>query len=160
MFIYVCKLYSLNLSSKYIDWLIDWFLISQNCVEMVYWKDIDLSSIKISSRKVHQNDVDFLPIEITLKKVHQNNIDSLLIDITSNKVYVKTMWISCPSKSHWKNMSKWRGNFSIFSSRCIDVIPKSNWFDVLYPLGVKSKEKSSNSFITFELETNGKDCFC
>ena len=25
MFIYICKLYSLNLSFKYIDWLIDWF---------------------------------------------------------------------------------------------------------------------------------------
>ena len=35
MFIYICKLYSLNLSLKYIDWLIDW-LIQQLLQYLIY----------------------------------------------------------------------------------------------------------------------------
>ena len=47
---------------------------------------MDISTRKITSKKVRGNNVDFSAIEIKSKKVRGNNVDFLTIEITSVKV--------------------------------------------------------------------------
>ena len=61
------------------------FWVHENCIKIVHLKDVVLSSIKITSKKVRQNYVDFSPIKISSKKEHWNKIDLLIINNTSNK---------------------------------------------------------------------------
>ena len=98
----------------------------------LHWKkvcgnNVDFSTSEITSKKVRGNHVDFSTIEITSKKVRGNHVDFSTSEITSKK-YVETPWISRLSKLHRKSTRKWRGNWSKFGLRRIDVIPvDSTW---------------------------------
>ena len=64
MFIYICKLYSLNLSLKYIDWLIDWLIdFVQHIVIALYRLDRNrklLKFLRILITTVYFKDRDWI----------------------------------------------------------------------------------------------------
>ena len=62
---------------------------------------MDLSTIKITSKKVSGNNVDFLTIEIISKKARGKNVNISTSEITPKR-YVETTWIFRSAKLHQK----------------------------------------------------------
>ena len=110
------------------------FSIHQPCIEIVHWKDVDIPSIKITSKEVHRNDVEFLSIEITSRKVHWNNVNFSLINIASNKIRrnyvdfspIDITWKKCVEMT-WKFVDifflTYRRNININSTSTRHVMP-------------------------------------
>ena len=63
-------------------------------------------------KKIHRNNNLISFMKMRSKKVHRNDVGILLIEVTS------------------KNTLKWRGNWSISSFRCIDIMLISNRLSV------------------------------
>ena len=72
--------------SKYVEGNNVHFLTIEITLKRVCGKNVDFSTIKITSKKLRGNNEDFLTIEITLKKVRGNNVHFSTIKITSKKL--------------------------------------------------------------------------
>ena len=67
------------------------FFGHRNIIEKKSGKNVDFSTIEITSRRISGNNVDFSTSEITLKKIRGNDVDFPISEITLKK-YVKMTW--------------------------------------------------------------------
>ena len=67
------------------------FFDHRNIIEKKSGKNVDFSTIEITSRRISGNNVDFSTSEITLKKIRGNDVDFPISEITLKK-YVKMTW--------------------------------------------------------------------
>ena len=107
----------------------------RNCIKKKHQNNV-IFFVDIRSKKVHRNDVNISLINIVPKKGCQNNVDISPIE-NASKWYLKTTSTFLPLKLHLESTSKWRGNSSIVSIWCINLLLTSDQrhFDLLCPLG-------------------------